>query len=86
MPTLEPDLAGYTGYRREEGKPFHSINKMLKTPLYYDSSIQPRRHCVYEVTAVDLNGNESTLLPWKYTCGYRKPFTTTCLCPPRFEK
>ena len=57
---LEPDLAGYTVYRREEGRPFQPINKeMLKTPLYRDSSIEPQRHYFYEVTAVDRNGNES---------------------------
>jgi len=57
---LEPDLAGYRVYRREEGKPFQLINQeMLRTPLYRDSLIQPQRHYFYEVTAVDLNGNES---------------------------
>jgi hypothetical protein len=57
---LEPDLAGYKVYRREAGKPLQPINKeLLRSPLYRDSSIEPQRHYFYEVTAVDLNGNES---------------------------
>jgi hypothetical protein len=56
----EPDLGGYTVYRREEGKPFRPINKeLLRVPIYRDSSIEPQRHYFYEVTAVDLSGNES---------------------------
>jgi hypothetical protein len=57
---VEPDLAGYKVYRREPGKPFQPINKeLLRTPIYRDSSIEPQRHYLYEVTAVDLSGNES---------------------------
>jgi hypothetical protein len=57
----EPDLAGYKVYRRESGKPFQPITKeLLRTPLYRDSSIEPQRHYFYQITAVDLSGNEST--------------------------
>jgi hypothetical protein len=57
---LEPDLAGYKVYRREAGKPFQPINKeLLRTAIYRDSAIEPQRHYFYEVTAVDLSGNES---------------------------
>jgi hypothetical protein len=56
----EPDLAGYKVYRREAGKPFQPINKeLLRTPIYRDSAIELERHYFYEVTAVDLSGNES---------------------------
>jgi hypothetical protein len=57
---LEPDLAGYKVYRREAGKPFQLINKeLLRTPIYRDSAIEPQRHYFYQVTAVDMSGNES---------------------------
>jgi len=57
---VEPDLAGYNVYRRAEGKPFQKINKdLLRVPIYRDSSIDLQRHYFYEVTAVDLSGNES---------------------------
>ncbi len=57
---LEPDLAGYNVYRREEGKPLQRMNKeLVRTPIYRDSAIEAQRHYFYQVTAVDLNGNES---------------------------
>ena len=57
---VEPDLAGYKVYRREKERSFQPINKeLLRTPIYADSSVEPQRHYLYEVTAVDLNGNES---------------------------
>ncbi len=56
----EPDLAGYNVYRREESGTSHRINKeLLPTPIYRDSSVEPGRKYSYEVTAVDLAGNES---------------------------
>jgi uncharacterized protein len=57
---LEPDLAGYKVYRRDAGKPFQPVNKeLLRTPIYRDSAVEPQRHYFYQVTAVDLSGNES---------------------------
>jgi hypothetical protein len=56
----EPDLAGYNVYRREEGKPSQRINKdLVRTPIYRDAAIELQRHYFYQVTAVDLSGNES---------------------------
>jgi fibronectin type 3 domain-containing protein len=56
----EPDLAGYNVYRREDGKPSQQINKdLVRTPIYRDSAIEVQRHYFYQVTAVDLSGNES---------------------------
>jgi len=56
----EPDLAGYKVYRREAGKPFQLINKeLLRAPVYRDSSVEPQRYYFYQVTAIDLSGNES---------------------------
>jgi len=57
---LESDLAGYNVYRREERKPLQKINKeLVRVPIYRDSSIALQHHYFYEVTAVDLSGNES---------------------------
>jgi hypothetical protein len=59
--SLEPDLAGYNIYRREEAKPYQRINKDLAaTTIYRDSAIEPHHDYFYQVTAVDLSGNEST--------------------------
>jgi fibronectin type III domain protein len=56
----EPDLAGYNVYRREESGTSHRVNKeLLPTPLYRDSSVEAGRKYSYQVTAVDLAGNES---------------------------
>lgn len=56
----EPDLAGYNVYRREEGKRYERINKdPVRTPIYRDSAFEPSHSYLYQVTAVDLSGNES---------------------------
>jgi fibronectin type III domain protein len=56
----EPDLAGYNVYRREEPGTSHQINQeLLPTPIYRDSSVEAGRKYSYQVTAVDLAGNES---------------------------
>ena len=56
----EPDLAGYNVYRRDDGGPPHRINRALaSTPIFHDSSVEPEHTYAYEVTAVDLVGNES---------------------------
>ncbi len=58
--SLEPDLAGYNVYRREEGRPLQQINKeLLRTPIYRDTSVEPGRQYFYRVTATDLSGNQS---------------------------
>jgi hypothetical protein len=57
---LEPDLAGYNVYRRQDGKPSQRVNKdLVRTPIYRDPAIEAQGHYFYRVTAVDLSGNES---------------------------
>ncbi len=56
----EPDLAGYYVYRREGQSPPSRITKeLLRTPLLRDATVLPGRAYAYQVTAVDLSGNES---------------------------
>jgi hypothetical protein len=56
----EKDLAGYYVYRREDGQQPKKLNKdLLRTPILRDASVEPDRTYVYQVTAVDLSGNES---------------------------
>ena len=56
----EPDLAGYNVYRRDDGGPPHRINRALaSTPIFHDASVELGHAYAYEVTAVDLAGNES---------------------------
>ncbi len=56
----EPDLAGYYVYRKEGDGPSARITKeLLRTPLLRDATVQPGRAYAYQVTAVDLSGNES---------------------------
>jgi hypothetical protein len=56
----EKDLAGYNVYRRENGEQPKKLNKeLLRTPLLRDVSVQPGHIYFYQVTAVDLSGNES---------------------------
>jgi len=56
----EPDLAGYKVYRRDDGGPPRRISQALvSTPIFHDSSVELGHTYAYEVTAVDLAGNES---------------------------
>jgi hypothetical protein len=56
----EPDLAGYNVYRRDDGGPPHRISRALvSTPIFHDSLVEMRHTYAYQVTAVDLAGNES---------------------------
>jgi len=56
----ESDLAGYNVYRSADGGPFVRVNKQrVPTPIFHDPSVAPGHRYQYEVTAVDLNGNES---------------------------
>ena len=56
----EPDLAGYYVYRHEgQGPPTKITKELLRTPLLRDATVQPGRAYAYQVTAVDLSGNES---------------------------
>jgi len=60
--SLEPDVAGDKVCGREQGKRSQRINKdLVPTPVYRDSAIEAKRHYFYQVTAVDLSGNEGKL-------------------------
>lgn len=57
---LEPDLAGYYLYRREEdGKHVRLTADLLRTPVFHDTHVAKDKKYEYWVTAVDLSGNES---------------------------
>lgn len=59
-PNLEPDLAGYNVYRREEGAGQVKLNpELLHSPVYRDAAVTPGHRYAYRVTAVDRSGNES---------------------------
>jgi hypothetical protein len=58
-PNLEPDLAGYNVYRREEGTAAVKVNAQLVTaPSFRDEHVEPGKTYLYSVSAVDLRGNE----------------------------
>ncbi|HKV38015.1 MAG TPA: hypothetical protein VJX67_02290, partial [Blastocatellia bacterium] len=60
-PNLEPDLAGYNIYRREENGQEERLNReLLPTSLYRDAAVSAGHRYSYRVTAVDRNGNESS--------------------------
>ena len=59
-PNTELDLAGYHVYRRQSPASFQRLNqRILPTPIYRDTSVEPGQSYQYGVTAVDLQGNES---------------------------
>jgi hypothetical protein len=59
-PNIEPDLAGYNVYRRQEGQQPVKINtELVKTPSFRDRGVASGHKYFYSVTAVDLRGNES---------------------------
>ncbi len=60
-PNTEPDLAGYNVYRRIAGGSATRLNNVLLTDTHYiDTTAPPDPQGVtYEITAVDVRGNES---------------------------
>ena len=59
-PNSESDLAGYLVYRRSEGGDFVPVTPSpLKAPAWRDNDVQPGRTYTYEVSAIDMRGNES---------------------------
>jgi hypothetical protein len=59
--STEADFAGYNVLRSEAGGNPERVNKeLLATPIFRDATAQPNRHYLYQVTAVDPKGNEST--------------------------
>lgn len=55
----EPDLAGYNVYRLEGSTPQRLNKDILKTPIFRDTTATAGATLSYDVTAVDLSGNES---------------------------
>lgn len=55
----EKDFKGYNVYRSTDGGPFVKIAEGVPAPIYSDNKIEPGKKYRYEVSAVDLKGNES---------------------------
>ena len=55
----EPDLAGYNVYRLEAPSPQRLNKELVRTPIFRDATAAPGKMLTYEVTAVDVSGNES---------------------------
>lgn len=56
---VEPDFKGYNVYRSTDGGPFLKIGEGIVAPTFSDSKIEVGKKYQYQVTAVDLKGNES---------------------------
>jgi hypothetical protein len=59
MANSEADLAGYNVYSIENGAAQRLNQKLVPTPVFRDATVTPGKTFTYEVTAVDLSGNES---------------------------
>jgi hypothetical protein len=55
----EPDFKGYNVYRSTDGAPFVKIAEFVPAPTFSDSNIEAGKKYRYEVSAVDVKGNES---------------------------
>jgi hypothetical protein len=55
----EKDFRGYNVYRSTDGGPFEKIADLIPAPTFSDSKIEAGKKYRYEVSAVDLKGNES---------------------------
>jgi|HubBroStandDraft_1064217.scaffolds.fasta_scaffold147670_2 hypothetical protein len=55
----EPDFKGYNVYRSTDGGPFVKIAEFVPAPTFSDSQIEAGKKYRYEVSAVDVKGNES---------------------------
>jgi len=55
----EKDFKGYNVYRSTDGGPFEKIAELIPAPTFSDSKIEPGKKYRYEVSAVDIKGNES---------------------------
>jgi hypothetical protein len=55
----EKDFKGYNVYRSTDGGPLEKIAESVPAPVYSDSKIEANKKYRYEVSAVDLKGNES---------------------------
>jgi hypothetical protein len=55
----EKDFRGYNVYRSTDGGPFETIADLIPAPTFSDSKIEAGKKYRYEVSAVDVKGNES---------------------------
>ena len=55
----EADFKGYNVYRSTDGAPFVKIAELVPAPAFSDSNIEAGKKYRYEVSAVDVKGNES---------------------------
>ena len=55
----EKDFRGYNVYRSTDGGPFEKIADLIPAPTFSDSKIEAGKKYRYEVSAVDVKGNES---------------------------
>ncbi len=55
----EPDFKGYNVYRSTDGGPLVKIAELVVAPTFSDNKIEPGKKYRYEVSAVDMKGNES---------------------------
>ncbi len=55
----EADFKGYNVFRSVDGGPFEKVAPLIDAPTYSDMNVQPGRTYRYEISSVDLTGNES---------------------------
>jgi hypothetical protein len=55
----EADFRGYNVFRAEGNGPFERVARLIDVPVYRDAQVEPGKMYRYEVSAVDLLGNES---------------------------
>ena len=55
----ETDFKGYNIYRSTDGGAFVKVAELVPSPTFSDNKIEAGKKYRYEVSAVDLKGNES---------------------------
>jgi hypothetical protein len=55
----ETDFKGYNIFRSVDGGPFEKIASLIEAPTYSDMNVQPGKSYRYQISSVDLTGNES---------------------------
>jgi hypothetical protein len=55
----EADFRGYNVFRSEGNGPFEKIASLIETPAYTDTKVEAGKMYRYQISAVDLLGNES---------------------------
>ena len=59
----EADFRGYNVFRSVDGGPFVKIASLITAATYHDTDVQAGKVYRYQVSAVDLSGNESDRCP-----------------------